>query len=54
MLQVETMRILDLYGLYLGIGRQGMGDPEKGFDFYMEVLDKSNDVMSELLRRKGL
>jgi len=31
--QVEIMHILDPYGLYLGIGRQGMGDPEKGFDF---------------------
>jgi len=48
--QVEIMRILDPYGLYLGTGRQGMGDPEKGFDFYMEVLQKSYDAMSELLR----
>jgi glutaconate CoA-transferase subunit B len=52
--QVEIMRVLDPYGLYLGSGREGMGDVEKGFDFYMEVLDKSYDAMTELFRQKGL
>lgn len=52
--QVDIMRTLDPYGLYLGGGRQGMADPEKGFDFYMEVLEKSYDTMSELFQRRGL
>ncbi len=52
--QVEIMRTLDPYGLYLGGGRQGMADPEKGFDFYMEVLDKSYDTMTQLFKQKGL
>lgn len=52
--QVEIMRTLDPYGLYLGGGRQGMADPENGFDFYMEVLDKSYDTMTRLFREKGL
>ncbi len=50
--QVEIMRILDPYGLYLGNGRSAMADPEKGFDFYMEVLEKSYDMMEQLLARK--
>lgn len=52
--QVEIMRTLDPYGLYLGGGRQGMADPESGFDFYMEVLDKSYDTMTELFRQRGI
>jgi glutaconate CoA-transferase subunit B len=50
--QVEIMRILDPYGLYLGNGRAAMADPEKGFDFYMEVLEKSYDMMEQLFTGK--
>lgn len=52
--QVEIMRVLDPYGLYLGTGRQALSDPVKGFDFYLEVLDKSYAAMSGLFRQKGL
>ena len=31
-----------------------MADPENGFDFYMEVLDKSYDTMTELFRQRGI
>ena len=52
--QVEIMRILDPYGLYLGTGRQEMADPDKGFEFYMEVLEKSYEAMNALYRQKGI
>jgi len=51
--QVEIMRILDPYGLYLGNGRAQMADPEKGFDFYMKVLENSYDMMEQLYKQKS-
>lgn len=52
--QVEIMRILDPFGLYLGNGRAAMADPEKGFDFYMQVLEESYPAMNNLFRQKGI
>lgn len=49
--QVEIMRTLDPFGLYLGNGRSAMADPEKGFDFYMEILEKSYDTMEQLFSK---
>ncbi|MGS0764023.1 CoA-transferase subunit beta [Syntrophomonas curvata] len=51
--QVEIMRTLDPFGLYLGNGRAAMADPEKGFAFYMRVLEESYPAMEKLLRSKG-
>lgn len=51
--QVEIMRALDPFGLYLGTGRSAMADPEKGFDFYMEILDKSYETMETLFSKMG-
>lgn len=52
--QVEIMRILDPYGVYLGAGRQAMSDKAKGFDFYMEVLENSYSRLSRLFGEKGI
>lgn len=49
--QVEIMRSLDPFGLYLGTGRSAMADPEKGFDFYMEILDQSYETMEKLFAK---
>lgn len=52
--QVNIMRTLDPFGLYLGTGREIMADPHKGFDFYMKVLEKSYSSMENLYLQKRL